>query len=384
MICKTQIRLCIFDRTQNGKCMKPYIPDTLPFDNLDYKRLISKVGEANSSLARYDGLLQAVINPEILLSPLMTREAVLSSKIEGTQATVDEVLQHQAGMLVKDENKEKDIQEISNYRSTLILAEKELEKKPITLFLIRQMHGELMTSVRGEKKEPGKFREIQNWIGKPGCTIEEATYIPPEPPIMQEHLQILEKYIQSEDLDVLIQSAIVHAQFELIHPFLDGNGRIGRLLIPLFLFYKKRLKRPMFYLSEYLESNRDNYYAKLNDISTKGKWDDWINFYLKAVKEQGRKNAKRVENILKLYEEVRIKIRDLTRSEYTNDIVDSIFDKPLFRSSDIQKRTNIPKQTLMPIIKKLINGNIIITIREAKGSSPAILKFPKLLEITEY
>ena len=146
--------------------MKPYIPDTLPFANLDYKRLISKVGEANSSLARYDGLLQAVINPEILLSPLTTREAVLSSKIEGTQATVDEVLQHQAGMLVKDENKEKDIQEISNYRSTLILAEKELEKKPITLFLIRQMHGELMTSVRGEIKEPGKFREIQKeiWI----------------------------------------------------------------------------------------------------------------------------------------------------------------------------------------------------------------------------
>ena len=160
-------------------------------------------------------------------------------------------------------------------------------------------------------------------------------------------------------------------------------GYCRRLLIPLFLFYKKRLKRPMFYLSEYLESNRDTYYAKLNGISTEGKWDGWIDFYMEAVKEQGRRNTNRVENILELYEEVRIKIRNLTRSEYTNDITDSLFDKPLFRSSDIQKRTSIPKQTLMPIIKKLIAGNIIVTIREAKGSSPAVLKFPKLLEITE-
>ena len=363
--------------------MKPFLPAILPLDNLDYKKLISKVGEANTALARYDGLLKALVNPEILLSLLTTREAVLSSKIEGTQATVDEVLRHEAGMSINDERKEKDIQEIRNYRATLILSEKELQEKPFTLHLIRQMHGELMTSVRGENKYPGKFREIQNWIGKPGCSIKEATYIPPGPPIMQEYLQNLESYIQGEDSDLLIQSAIVHAQFEIIHPFLDGNGRIGRLLIPLFLFYKKLLKRPMFYLSEYLESSRDTYYARLNAISTEGKWNDWIDFYLKAVKEQGQRNAMRVENILNLYEDMRIKIRDLTRSEYTKDIVDSLFDKPLFRSSDIQMRINIPKQTLMPIIKKLIHGNIIITIREAKGRSPAVLKFPELLKITE-
>jgi len=363
--------------------MKPYVPEKLPLENLDYKRLISLVGEANAELARYDGLLQAVVNPEILLSPLTTREAVLSSKIEGTQATVDEVLKYEAGVLVQDEYKEQDIQEIVNYRSTLILAENELKNRPITLFLIRQMHKELMTSVRGENKSPGQFREIQNWIGKPGAPIEEAIYIPPEIHILQDHLQIFESYIQKSDLDVLIQSAIMHAQFELIHPFLDGNGRIGRLLIPLFLFYKKRVKRPMFYLSEYLEANRDIYYAKLNGVSADGEWNEWIDFYLKAIKEQGRKNGKRVQNILDLYEELRIKIRDMTRSEYTNDIVDSLFDKPFFRSSDIQKRTNIPKQTLMPILKKLIDKNIIVKIREAKGRSPAVFKFPQLLEITE-
>ncbi len=326
---------------------------------------------------------KSVVNPEILLSPLTTREAVLSSKIEGTQATVDEVLQHEAGMSIKDDNKKQDIQEITNYRSTLIIAEKKLKENPITLFLIRQMHHELMKSVRGENKEPGKFRTTQNWIGKPGCPIEEARYVPPEPPIVQEHLQNLEHYIQSTNSDVLVQSAIVHAQFELLHPFLDGNGRIGRLLIPLFLYYKKRLKRPMFYLGEYLESNRELYYTKLNGISANEEWNDWIEFYLKAIEEQGKTNVKRVQNILDLYNKMRVVIKELIKSEYTNDIVDAIFEKPIFRSVDIQKRSNIPKQTLMPILKKLITANIIVIIRKAQGRSPAVLKFPKLLEITE-
>jgi len=373
----------ILSDTSTIKKMKPYIPDKLPLGNLNYKKLIGLVGGANAELARYDGLLQAVVNPEILLSPLTTREAVLSSKIEGTQATVDEVLQHEAGMTVEGKSKLQDIQEITNYRATLILAEKALEKKPISLFLIRQMHRELMTSVRGAHKNPGKFREIQNWIGKPGSPMAEAVFIPPAPHIMLEHLEYLEKYMQEVDLDVLIQSGIIHAQFELIHPFLDGNGRIGRLLIPLFLFYKRRLTRPMFYLSEYLEINRDIYSAKLKGITSEGSWDEWLEFYLHAVTEQGRKNGRRVQKILDLSKDLRLKIRNLTRSEYTNDIVDAIFDKPLFRASDIQKRSNIPKQTLMPILKKLIDADIIVIIRTARGRSPAVFKFPMLMEITE-
>ena len=363
--------------------MKPYVPEKLPLENLDYKRLIEPVGEANAALARYDGLLQAVINPEILLSSLATREAVLSSKIEGTQATVDEVLQHEAGIVVQDENKKHDIQEIANYRSTLILAEKEIKGRHITLFLIRQMHRELMAGMRGQNKNPGKFRDIQNWIGKPEIPKEESIYVPPEPQIMRDHLLILEKYMQKSDLDILIQSAIVHAQFEIIHPFLDGNGRIGRLLIPLFLFYKRRLKRPMLYLSEYFEYNRETYYAKLKGISANSDWNGWIDFYLSAIINQGRRNADRVQNISDLYQEMRTKIKDLTRSQYTNDILDSLFDKPIFRSSDIQKRTNIPKQTLMPISKQLMDAKIIVTVREAKGRTPAVFKFPQLLEISE-
>ncbi len=363
--------------------MQPYKPLKLPPVNLDYKKLIGPVGQASAALARYDGLLQAVVNPDILLSPLTTNEAVLSSKIEGTQATMDEVLQHEAGMRIEEEQKRLDIQEIANYRSTLIQAEKELAVRPLNLFLIRQMHRELMTGVRGAQSEPGRFRDRQNWIGRPGTPVEQAVYIPPEPHLLPIHLEELEQYIQSDDSDVLIQSAIIHAQFEILHPFLDGNGRIGRLLIPLFLFYKKSLRRPMFYLSEYLAENRDVYYATLRDISVSANWNDWISFYLKAVRDQGYRNSLRTEQILVLYKTTASRIRELARTQYGIEILDALFSKPIFRAPDLQKRTGIPKQTLMPILKQLTEAGILTTIKQAKGRSPAVIKFPELLAITE-
>ena len=363
--------------------MDPYIPEKLPPARLDYKKLIGLVGEANASLARYDGLLQAIVNPEILLSPLTTREAVLSSKIEGTQATIDEVLQHEAGMPAREENIKEDIQEIVNYRSTLIQAEKELTTRPLSLFLIRQMHKELMSSVRGADREPGKFREIQNWIGKSGRPIEEAIYIPPEPHLLQTCLDDMEKYIQTEDSEVLIQSAIIHAQFEIIHPFLDGNGRIGRLLIPLFLYHRKRLTRPMFYLSEYLEDHRDEYYSRLSNVSYLNEWNDWIEFYLQAIINQSTKNTDGVQRILDLHQTMRNRTRELTRTRFSLEIVDSLFNKPVFRASDIQIRIKIPKQTLMPILKQLTDAGILTIIKPPRGRSPAVMKFSELLAITE-
>jgi Fic family protein len=363
--------------------MKPFIPENLPPSQLDYTRLVRWVGEASSVLARYDGLLQALVNPEVLLSPLTTREAVLSSKIEGTQATLDEVLQHEAGMSPEEEGTKQDIQEIVNYRSTLIQTEQELSDKPFSLVLIRQMHAELMNSVRGADKTPGRFRETQNWIGRPGTPIEQADYIPPEPHLLPQFMEDLVNYIQIPDSDVLIQAAIIHAQFEIIHPFLDGNGRIGRLLIPLFLYNKKRLRRPMFYLSEYLESHRSEYYAKLKQISASKNWNDWIEFFLVAVKNQSKKNIERVQAIIDLHRDIRVRIRDLTRTQYAIEITDALFHKPVFRASDIQYKTNIPKQTLMPILRQLSNAGMLVTLKPASGRSPAVMKFPELLAITE-
>ena len=363
--------------------MKPYIPRALPVENLNYEKIIGLVGRANAELARYDGLLQAIVNPEILLSPFTTNEAVLSSKIEGTQATLDEVLKYEAGLEPIEERKKQDIQEIVNYRATLILAEQELKDRPLALFLIRQMHRELMTSVRGADKQPGEFRTTQNWIGKPGTPIAQALFVPPEPTILQDHLGLFEKYIQTDDSDILMQSAVIHAQFELLHPFLDGNGRIGRLLIPLFLYYKRVLSRPMFYLSSYFENYRDEYYIRLREISDKGDWDGWVKFYLTAVVEQSLENGAKVKEILAHYFYMRDYIVERTRSQYAHRLLDAIFDKPIFRSSDIQKKSKIPKQSLMPMLKQLHEDKILKTLRQASGRMPAVLVFQKLLEITE-
>ncbi len=363
--------------------VKYYLPDKLPIENLDYRSLIRLIGDANAELARYDGLLQGIINPEVLLSPLTTQEAVLSSKIEGTQATLDEVLKHEAGMLLTDEQKEKDVQEIVNYRKVLILAEKELKKHPLSLFLIRQMHFELMQSVRGKDKDPGKFRKKQNWIGKPGASIEQASFVPPEPHLVPEYMEKLEKYMQTDSEDVVVQTAIVHGQFELIHPFADGNGRIGRLLIPLFLYSKGRLTRPMFYMSEYLEAHRDIYYEKLRSISRNKDWNGWVQFFLMAVKEQAKLNSEKVKQILQLYNQMKEKIAKLTRSQYSIQILDFLFDKPIFTPSDAIKKTKIPKPSFMPILKQFQEAGILSVLREARGRSPAILAFGNLVNIVE-
>jgi len=362
--------------------MLPYTPDTLPINNLDYQRLFGLATEANSALARYDGLLQSLINPAVLLSPITTQEAVLSSKIEGTEATLDEVLEHDAGIEM-DYDKTQDIQEVVNYRKALILASEELNDRPMSLSLIKQIHSILLDSVRGKNKTPGSFRIIQNWIGAKGCTIEEASFVPVSPLRLHSDLDAWMSYVQGNDIDTLLQLAIVHAQFELLHPFLDGNGRIGRLLIPLFLYQKKKLATPMFYLSAYLENHRDEYYQKLTNISQKQDWNGWIEFFLKAIAVQSKENSNKVKNIQNLYEEMKQEIVSITHSQYSIQILDALFERPIFKTSDLVKHTEIPKQTLMPLIRQIKGSGHLTTIQEARGSRGAVLAFPKLLNIAE-
>lgn len=362
--------------------MKPYVPQALPPAGLDFARIVRKIGPANAALARYDGLLQSVINPQVLLSPLTSREAVLSSRIEGTQATVDEVLEFEAGIDFSGE-KAKDIQEIVNYRKALTLASETLVDRSLSLALLRQMHKVLMDSVRGADKTPGSFRADQNWIGPPHCKIEEASFVPPSPLQLLDHLQAWEAYLSTTDFDVLAQTAVVHAQFELIHPFKDGNGRIGRLLIPLFLFQKRALASPMFYVSEYLETNRDLYYARLAGISRDGDWDGWIEFFLDAVTQQATSNTMKVRGILELYERMKRRITELTRSQYAISVLDTLFDRPIFQSRDFVERSGIPKQTALPILRKLREDGLLHTLRKPSGRRSAILGFRDLLNCAE-
>lgn len=360
--------------------MNPYLPAELPPPGIGWEKLVRLIGPANAALARYDGLLQGVVNPDVLLSPLRTQEAVLSSRIEGTQATLDEVLEHEAGDLKADATAE-DIREIINYRTALSLARHALADQPLSLGLIRQMHRVLLDSVRGKHKTPGEFRRDQNWIGRPGCTIEEASFVPPSPLVIAEHLERWEAYVRSDADDVLVQLALVHAQFELIHPFNDGNGRIGRLLIPLFLFQKEMLSSPSFYLSEYLEEHRDQYYARLQAISSGDDWGGWIAFFLEAVEVQARRNADRVRGMLELYEQMKQRIVQLTRSQYALAALDALFDRPIFGSSEFVQRSGIPKQTAVPMLRTLRDAGLLEELRPASGRRAAIFEFPALLAI---
>jgi Fic family protein len=366
--------------------MQPYVPHDLPLSNLNYRQLLPLVGQANAALARYDGLLQGIPNPAVMLSPLATQEAVLSSKIEGTQATVDEVLEYDAGLLMEGE-KVKDIQEISNYRQALFKARGYLDAYPIRLGFVRELHRILMSSVRGQEKTPGEFRLEQNWIGRPNCPIEQASFVPPNPLQLPDYLQAWERYLDSDDVDFLLQTAVMHAQFELLHPFKDGNGRIGRILIPLFLFQKRSLSQPMFYLSEYLENHRDEYYQRLKTVSGEDDWDGWIAFFLRATIEQASQNTRRVEAIKKLYDEMKMAIQQSTHSQYSVHLLDAIFSKPIFRTSDLAQQLSadygIHEKTAPALLRQLKDAGILKELQPGSGRRAAILCFPRLINLAE-
>ncbi|GAB4288819.1 MAG: Fic family protein [Methylophaga sp.] len=366
--------------------MQPYVPDSLPITDLDFRLLLPLVGQANAALARYDGLLQGIPNPAVMLSPLTTQEAVLSSKIEGTQATVDEVLEQEAG-LIKEGEKYKDIQEISNYRRALFAAREYLKSYPIRLGFICELHRILMDSVRGQDKTPGEFRKDQNWIGRAGCTIDNATFVPPNPVQLPDYLSAWEQYLDSDDIDFLIQTAVVHAQFELLHPFKDGNGRIGRILIPLFLYQKRALSQPMFYLSGYLEQNRGEYYERLKAISAEGDWNGWIAFFLKGVNAQAEENSQRVQQIRALYDKMKQAIQEITHSQYTVHLLDAIFSKPIFKTSDLSAQLyrdfGIHEKTTPNLLRQLRDAGILQELKESSGRRPATLCFPQLINLAE-
>ena len=361
----------------------PFIPDKLPIENLDWKKLLQPVGEASSALSRYDGILLSMINPDILLSPLTTREAVLSSRIEGTQASLSEVLQHEAGAEY-DERKTEDIHEILNYRAALTEAEQALTNRPISLNLIKALHTILMAGVRGKDKSPGEFRKDQNWIGPKGCTQKQARFVPPNPMILSEHLDKWENYTQQSNEEALIKLYIIHAQFEILHPFMDGNGRMGRMIIPLYLYQRKILHRPMFYLSEFLESNRDIYYDKLLLITDNNDWHGWVEFFLIAIIEQANLNTDKAKRIKQLYEKLKQAFREATHSQFATAALDTFFSKPIMTSSDFFKRSNISTTaTANTILRSLHKHGHISLLKEGAGRTPSVYALPELLNIAE-
>lgn len=350
--------------------MNPYMARKLPFDKeIDYNKITKKMISASSSVSKLDGMLEEEnISRELFINPLTKKEAVLSSKIEGTQATLTEILELEADD-GKTELKRKydDFIEITNYNKAIEYAEKEVsEKDRIPLWMLRNIHKLLLSGARGKDKNPGEFRNDQNWIGKPGSTIEDATFVPVAPEKLIDNLENLEKYINEyEEQSELIQAAIIHVQFEKIHPFKDGNGRIGRMLIPLFLYYKKVIKRPILYISEYFEENRDEYYDKLNDVSENDEgWMEWIEFFLKAVETQANRNIEKIKKLQNLYSEYKIKINEILNTKNSIYVVDALFKVPVFKASklheEVSNNVEIDMATINRYIKKLVNAEIIV------------------------
>lgn len=358
----------------------PHIPGELPVE-IDLESMISEIVEANSALARFDGQLNGIQNPRVLLSPLMTQEAVVSSKIEGTQATLEEVLEHEADQSqAEEQNKREDIEEIINYRSALSFGEDRLSERPFNLNLLKEMHGILMDGVRGQNKRRGEFRRQQIHIGPPDSTKEEATYIPPPYLKLSDLLENWESYYHTDAPDRLVQLGFLHAQLEMIHPFLDGNGRIGRLLIPLFLHDKGVISSPTFYASAYLERTREEYYDRLARISEKEDWKGWIRYFLTAIRKQAEMNGEKVNQITDLYEDTKGKVVDLVSSQYTIQAIDTLFETPIFTSSRFQDLSEIPRQTAYRILRKL-DGEVISCVRESSGRKPSLYVFRPLMDI---
>jgi len=361
----------------------PCIPDDLPVETLDWQRLAGFTSKATLAVARFDGTLSGMVNAVVLLSPITNREAVLSSRIEGTQASLVEVLQHEAGEEY-GEDKRWDINEIINYRHALLMAERALEERPISLQLVRELHAMLMENVRGRDQTPGALRTIQNWIGARGCTLEQARFVPPAPLVMQNAMDNLMDYVSSDDVDPLVQLAILHAQFEIIHPFKDGNGRLGRMLIPLFLYQKGILQRPVFYLSEYLEENDGEYRDRLLAITDKGDWQGWIEFFLRALHQQADRNTERAKSILNLYDEMKSLFVDATRSQFALPALDAFFSKPIMNATDFIKISGVDNRgTANGLLRALLENELIAILRTGSGRRPAIYAFPSLLNIAE-
>lgn len=362
----------------------PHKAEKLPLGNIDWVSFIPFLGQAHDKIAKFDGLLQGIPNPRVLLSPLTTQEAVLSSKIEGTRATLEEVLAYEADPSIHEgkEKKQEDIKEILNYRKAMNFAIKKLQKIPLSVSLVKNIHKILLTDARSQTQKLGEFRDWQVFIGKEGTTINEAKFIPPIATDIPDLMANLEKYIHFEEKDPIVQLAIVHAQFEIIHPFGDGNGRVGRMIMPLFLFYKKILSTPMFYLSAYFEKNREQYYSKLADITLKNDWNNWILFFLRAVKEQSEINIEKARTIKMLHDNKRGEIREVTKSQYSGEILDFIFSYPFFNTVQFINKTQINSNTSRDLLKRLVNSKILSVAKRGSGRSPSVYVFPELLRIT--
>ena len=356
---------------------KPHIPEKLPIElskSLYDCEIIKLISKANNAMGAYRGFLINTINPMLLISPLVSQEAVLSSKLEGTHATIEDFINYDAGNEVSVSKDE--MQEVMNYRSALYFAlgkmstisddsEEGRHKLPLSVRLIKEMHKILLDNVRGQNKSPGEFKTEQNYIGNSA----EITFTPLPPELTQDYMANFEQYIHFDEVDLLVQAALIHCQFEMIHPFKDGNGRIGRLLIPLFLYYREMLPVPTFYMSAYFEKDRTMYLEKLSAVSQKNDYATWIKYFLEGVIQQAEINTLKAKALLDRYNEFKDICISGMSSKYAIPLLDEIFQRPAFKAKQIQEVIPGSKGTLYNMLDEFVARGILRKDDKARNAT---------------
>lgn len=348
---------------KSPKGYNAYVPNPLPPAIEWTNQLVSTLSRADYLLGKLAREGSKLPNPHLLMRPFITREAVLSSKIEGTHATIGEILAHNAGISV-NQNPD-DLQEVQNYITALDFGLKRLDDLPLSLRLIKEIHEQLMQGVRGSHATPGEFRKTQNWIGPPGCTLNTAKFVPPPTDNLADCLGDLEKFLHDRRLPALIHIALCHYQFETIHPFLDGNGRVGRLLITLLLIEQKMLPSPLLYLSAFFEATRDEYYRQLFNVSSNNTWQDWLIYFLNGVAVQSEDALSRAERINNLLNKWKLQVASGS-SSVPVDIVDHFAVNPYLTIKKIAEELEIAYSTAERGVRKLLGENIISQVNDSK------------------
>ena len=355
-----------------------FVPNALPPAIEWDTELVSQMSRADLAVGILSGLGESLPNPHLLIHPFIRREAVLSSRIEGTQSSLSDLLLFEATQV----EKQRDVKEVQNYVRAMEYGLRRLDELPLSLRFIRELHRILMEGVRGEHASPGEFRRSQNWIGAAGASLDEATFIPPPVAEMQECLNQLEKFLHSDTrLPPIIQAAMVHYQFETIHPFLDGNGRIGRLLVTLLLCQKNVLSRPLLYLSAFFEKHRPEYYELLLNVSQSGQWRKWIEFFLQAVTEQSDDAVSRSRHLLELLHDYSQLVREKRLPPTAGQLVDIIFMKPVLNAKTAQELLKVSYPSAQYALASLENAGILTEITGRKRAKAYAAK--EILEALE-
>jgi len=340
-----------------------FVPHPLPPPIAYDRETVELLSDADRGLGRLAGIGQLLPNPHLLITPYIRREAVLSSRIEGTRASLSDLLYFEAAE--EEPPSAPDVQEVRNYVRAMEYGLKRLEKLPLSLRLVREIHAQLMAGVRGAERRPGELRQVQNWIGPPGCSLAEATFVPPPVSEMEAALGEWEKFLHdAKDMPPLVQCALMHYQFEAIHPFVDGNGRVGRLLITFFLCERGHLPQPLLYLSAFFEQHRAEYYGRLLGVSKSGDWMGWIKFFLQGIATQASAAADDSRRIIALQRRYRELLQQRKASPTAIATMEELFLNPYVTATRLSKRLKVSFPAVQSTIDWLVKAGVL---REITG-----------------